>query len=178
LKAAGERLYLLGATRDELGCSHYLEVTGGSGGKAPEPARGAPSLYRKLHEAVKQGLVTAAHDLSEGGLAVALAEMAFSGERGAHVELARVTREGRCDDRSLLFSESNGRLLVSVPASFEASFERLLAGEPYARVGESTEEPRLRIHGSDGRVAIDEPLSILKGAWQRPLLALYEEPLP
>ncbi len=175
LKRPGEALYLLGATRDELGCSHYLEVVGGSGGAAPSPPLAAAALYRKLHGAMQGGLVSAAHDLSEGGLAVALAEMAFAGEVGAHVELARAPREGSCDDRSLLFSESNGRLLVSVPFRCEKAFERLLAGEACARVGETWAEPRLRIVGQDGSSLLDEPLSLLKQAWQSTLPALYEE---
>jgi phosphoribosylformylglycinamidine synthase len=176
LKAPGEHLYLVGTTRDELGCSHWLEVVGGTGGRAPAPAREAPGVYRKLHAAIKAGTVSAVHDLSEGGLAVALAEMAFSGEVGARIELEHVTREPGCDDRALLFSESCGRLLVSVPVGHESAFERLLAGTAFARIGETTDEPRLRVHGLGSEIAIDAPLAELKAGWQRPLVALYEEP--
>ena len=73
LKVAGDRIYLVGETRDELGGSYWLEIAGGHGGRAPAPPLEAPRLYRKLHAAVKAGLVRACHDLSEGGLAVALA---------------------------------------------------------------------------------------------------------
>jgi len=86
LKEAGNFLYLLGQTRDEMGGSHYHLVRGLSGGAVPRPdLERAPGLFAQLHAAIRQGLVRACHDLSEGGLAAALAEMAFAGGIGADV---------------------------------------------------------------------------------------------
>jgi phosphoribosylformylglycinamidine synthase len=175
VKAPGERLYLLGMTRAELGCSHWLEVAGGRGGIPACPVRDAPSRYRRLHAAIVGGLVSACHDLSEGGLAVSLAEMAFSGEHGVQVELARVPHQGDLLDRDLLFSESSGRLLVTVPARHEAAFEKIFAGQVFSRIGETTDGNRLRVFGRDGKPVLEEPLASLKSAWQRTLPALYDE---
>ena len=84
LKEPGNILYLLGATKDEMGGSHYHLVHGLDGGAVPRvDLEAAPRLFRQLHEAIARGLVRACHDLSEGGLAVAVAEMAFAGGVGA-----------------------------------------------------------------------------------------------
>src|SRR5262249_55817697 len=78
LKAPGNALYLVGATRDEMGGSHYHLVHGMTGGDVPRVDTAiAPRIFRALHAAITGGLVRACHDLSEGGLAVAAAEMAF-----------------------------------------------------------------------------------------------------
>jgi phosphoribosylformylglycinamidine synthase len=174
LKAPWEVLYLVGETRAELGCSHWLEVARGLGGVAPRPARETPALYRKLHEAMKEGLVSAAHDCSEGGLAVALAEMAFAGEVGARIELARIPRpRDVVDEAALLFSETAGRILVSVPPPKVARFEKLMAGPGVAPIGETIIERRLQAAGFRMTPVLDEPLDVLKETWRAPLFSLY-----
>src|SRR5438876_369518 len=75
LKEPGNALLLVGATRDELGGSHYYLVNGREGGTVPTVDLAlAPRLFARVHEAIRRGLVRSCHDLSEGGLAVALAE--------------------------------------------------------------------------------------------------------
>jgi phosphoribosylformylglycinamidine synthase len=175
LKAPGDVIYLVGETRAELGGSHWLEVTGGKGGRVPQPPRAAPSLYRKLHGAMRAGLVRAAHDLSEGGLAVALAETAFAGELGARVALEHVARsEDADDDSTMLFSESGGRLLVAVAPEDCEAFESHLSGEAFAPIGEAIADPLLHVTGRDGHVLLEEPLATLKDVWRAPLVELYE----
>src|SRR5690606_22523276 len=95
LKSPGNTLYLVGVTRDELGGSHFCLVSGLEGGTSPklDPAA-AKKLYQAIHSSIQQGLVRACHDLSEGGLAVAVAEMAFAGGCGATVRLADVPTDG------------------------------------------------------------------------------------
>ncbi|MEI7688520.1 MAG: AIR synthase-related protein, partial [Planctomycetota bacterium] len=86
LKEAGNALVLIGVTHPELGGSHYHLVTEQTGGEAPSVDLAfAPKVYAKVYEAIRAGLVRSCHDLSEGGLAVAVAEMAFAGEVGADV---------------------------------------------------------------------------------------------
>jgi phosphoribosylformylglycinamidine synthase len=167
LKAPGNRLYLVGTTRDELGGSHYLEVTGRSGGTAPKVDMShAPLLFRAMHAAIAGGLVRAAHDLSEGGLAVAVAEMAFAGDVGADLNLAPLHD---LTDEARLFSESATRWLVEVePAKVEA-FEAVLAGLPHCPVGTTVKEKRLRIAGGTGDWLVWATLAELKAAWQTPL---------
>src|SRR5262249_23046250 len=105
LKAPGNKLYLIGTTRDELGGSHFHKVAGGAGGNVPRvDVEAAPKLFRALHGAIAGGLVRSCHDLSEGGLAVALAEMAFAGGVGADA-----THKSELPDDVWLFSESPTR---------------------------------------------------------------------
>ena len=76
------------------------------------------------------------HDLSEGGLAVALAEMCFAGGLGADVSLAPLAVEGdHLDDATRLFSESNTRFLVEVPQAKRDEFLKICSGTPLAEIG-------------------------------------------
>src|SRR5262249_10722247 len=107
LKEPGNFLYLVGVTRNEMGGSHFNLVSGFEGGGPPQvDLNTAPRIFAALHNSIESGLVRACHDLSEGGLAVAIAEMAFAGEVGADV-----TQLGTIDevDEVLLFSESTTR---------------------------------------------------------------------
>jgi phosphoribosylformylglycinamidine synthase len=125
-------------------------------------------------------LVRACHDLSEGGLAVALAEMAFAGNCGARVRLSEVVSDVAPQQRTesfdivLLFSESNTRFLVEVPSARRAAFESALAGVPLAHIGEVTDTGRVQVAptpngGNEGQWLIDLPIGELKTAWQTTL---------
>jgi phosphoribosylformylglycinamidine synthase len=169
LKEPGNFLLLVGVTRKEMGGSHFHLVNGLEGGEPPRvDLELAPRIFRGLHEAMLRGLVRACHDLSEGGLAVAAAEMAFAGGVGADLTQVRAANEG-LPDEVLLFAESATRFLVEVKPGDEAAFKECLAGVPVARVGQTCKEPRLRIAGASGEWIIWAPLPDLKEAWQKPL---------
>jgi phosphoribosylformylglycinamidine synthase len=175
LKEPGDVVYLLGETKKEFGGSH-LHLTsppqppspgdslrsssgeGGWGGEAPTLPVYAPALYRALHKAMCAGLVRACHDLSEGGLAVAAAEMCIGGRLGLALTL------DTDDPATALFSESNGRLLAEVRASDCAAFEAHLAGLPFARLGLVTGGPRLSISTREQQL-LSIPISDLVAAW-------------
>ena len=125
LKEPGNLLYLIGATRDEMGGSHYHLVHGLTGGVVPQVdlAAGAAAVRAGARRRFAQGLVRACHDLSEGGLAVALAEMAFAGGVGADV--TGFAAPGLSDEAAL-FSESTTRFLVEVRPDRTAAFEACL----------------------------------------------------
>jgi phosphoribosylformylglycinamidine synthase II len=169
LKEPGDRLYLLGVTRPELGGSHYHLVCGLQGGEVPrvEPSQ-ALRLFQRLHQAISQGLVRACHDLSEGGLAVALAEMAFAGDIGAEITQLAAVASGE-SETVCLFSESPSRFLVEVAPESAPAFEQLLADLPCTFLGCTCAEPVLRIQRPAGGWLLDLPLTQLKEAWQRPL---------
>jgi len=169
LKEAGSAVYLVGTTRDELGGSHYLESYGRTGTRCPAvDLERAPALMRALVRALRAGGARACHDLSEGGLAVAAAEMAFAGGLGLELRLDAVPRDRGVPPRNdvLLFSESNTRFLIEVPAGGEAAFEAELAKLPAARIGSVTSDPRLRVRGLDGGSCIDESIEILRQTWR------------
>jgi phosphoribosylformylglycinamidine synthase subunit PurSL len=176
LKEPGNLLYIVGITRDELGGSHYAMVERLSGGEAPRvDAAGAKKTFSAVHRAIHAKVVRACHDLSEGGLAVAVAEMAFAGGLGARVRLHDVPlrSDGQDLDRStamLLFSESNTRFLCEVPAEKADAFEVLLHGTPHARIGEVLDNGRLEVIGNvSAEKLIDVEVASLKEAWRKPL---------
>ncbi len=165
-KEAGNLLYLVGATRNEMGGSHYLLVNGISGGDPPrvDPALGK-RIFAAVAGAIREGLVRACHDLSEGGLAVAAAEMAFAGGLGLRLEVPPALDR----DDLVLFSESPSRFLVEVRPGDRAAFEKAMAGVPCAGAGKVTADGRLVAVGRKGAVLIDEPVLELKEVWQKPL---------
>ena len=169
LKKAGNLLYLVGLTRDELGVSHLNLLTRVpvSSGEIPRvDMKLGKQLFKAMYKAISRETVRACHDLSEGGLAVAAAEMAFAGGFGARIELGRAPVPRTLPPHVVLFSESPSRFLVEVPPDRRQDFESLFAGLPHACVGEVSEEPVLRCSDSSGGLWIDEPLSALKEAWQ------------
>jgi phosphoribosylformylglycinamidine synthase II len=138
----GDAVILLGATRGELGGSAFwAEVLGFVGGQPPKVDLGAERrLQRLLAAAARARLLRSAHDLSEGGLAVAVAEAAIGGPYsarglGASLDLSRYA--GSLDDAALLFGEDGARVVVSCPPSAAADFLALGQehGVPAAQVG-------------------------------------------
>jgi phosphoribosylformylglycinamidine synthase subunit PurSL len=173
-KAAGNRVYLVGATLPELAGSLYLalEPAAPKGGRMPrvDLAR-APRLFAALHGALADGCAASCHDLSEGGLAVAAAEMALGGGLGLALELARmpVAEEPAGPawngDAWRLFSESCSRFLVEVPPARAADFERRFQGLPCAAIGEVRAQPALSVRGLDGRPVLELPVAEVRRAF-------------
>ncbi|MFO0968032.1 MAG: phosphoribosylformylglycinamidine synthase subunit PurL [Gemmataceae bacterium] len=165
LKAPGNQLLLIGTTRDEMGGSHYQMVTGESGGEVPRVDIDlAPRLFAKLHEAIKAGLVRSCHDLSEGGLAVALAEMAFAGMVGADVT---GLKDIGLPDHVALFSECPTRFVLEVTPDNLERFRSLWGALPLTALGKTVAEKRLRIAGANGEWIIWAGLDDLKESWQQ-----------
>lgn len=168
LKESGNAIYLIGETRDELGGSHFNKVNKRSGGIPPKPnLEQAPKLFRAVHWAISQGVIRSCHDCSEGGMAVALAEMAFAGGIGA--DITGLAEMGALSDAVKLFSESTTRFLVEVKPEMEADMRIRFAGLPFVKLGVTVADQRLRIAGSNGEWLIWTKLSELKEAWQKPL---------
>ncbi|MBA4106223.1 MAG: phosphoribosylformylglycinamidine synthase subunit PurL [Pirellula sp.] len=170
LKRAGNLLYLVGETKDELGGSHYAFVNNLDGGAVPtvDGVR-AKATFAAMHRAIREGLIAACHDLSEGGLAAAAAEMAFAGGLGVEVQLDAVpTAEGSLSTTARLFSESNTRFLCEVAPELAAVFEGQFAGLRVAKIGVVTEAKQVKIN-SGSETLIDAGAEQLKEAWQRPL---------
>ncbi|HMK35753.1 MAG TPA: AIR synthase-related protein [Desulfomonilaceae bacterium] len=166
-----DAVYVLGVTRDETGGSEYFASRGFVGNKVPRVAdpKQAIAMYRALHKAITSGLVASCHDLSDGGLGVALAESAFSGALGARISLANLMLDGVDRDDVALFSETPCRFLISVSPDKRAGFEAAMSGFPLAHVGEVTEEPKVKVMGLQGATVVDADIRELKKRWQAPL---------
>jgi phosphoribosylformylglycinamidine synthase len=174
LKEPGNLLLILGSTQAELGGSIWAEVSGlpaSSPPRAPD-AVAARRRYQALHAAIQAGLVRACHDLSDGGLAAAVAEMALAGNLGASIDLALVPFDGALNaDPILLFAETPGRLLLEIRpgdlAAIEAVFRRCDSVLP-VRVGSvSDARDPLVITGLGGRPVVRLSVAALKQAWLR-----------
>ncbi|MHC1679902.1 MAG: phosphoribosylformylglycinamidine synthase subunit PurL [Methanomassiliicoccales archaeon] len=115
LKKEGNLLYLVGETKEEFGGSAVYRRYGGKGGVVPEviPERLKTSMD-EMHAAMKKGLIRSCHDVSDGGIAVAVAEMCLGGNIGANVSTGY--------DRWYLFSESSTRWIVEIEPSKEKEF--------------------------------------------------------
>ena len=166
-KEPNNLLFLVGATKNEMGGSHYNLVTGFALGEVPRVDLAlAPRIFQTLHTSIQRGVIRACHDLSEGGLATSLAEMAFAGGLGADVtEL----RGGTLPDEATLFSESTTRFVIEVTPANAATVQELFAGLPLTPLGHTVKEPRLRIAGAKGEWVVWTNLTELKEAWQKPL---------
>ncbi|KPJ52750.1 MAG: phosphoribosylformylglycinamidine synthase [Planctomycetes bacterium DG_58] len=171
LKSPGNPVYVLGLTRNELGASQYYRLLSAVGNRVPKvDARVSKRTMNALARATARRLVRAAHDLSEGGLAVAAAEMAFAGGLGLALDLKKVPTDDELDQAdSVLFSESNSRFLVEVEKGSEADFEKLMKNVTFARIGEVTDTGRLVIKGPKRGTVIDEDVRELKAVWKAPL---------
>ena len=170
-KKSGDLVYIVGETRDELGGSHYYDLSGAIGNNVPKPdLKKAKVIFDTLAKATSAGLIRAMHDCSDGGLGVATAEMAFSGGLGMELFLAEVpykSKEKRND--YVLFSESNSRFIVEVEKVNQKKFEKLLKEIPFGLIGCISDKKQFKVHGLDSKVCIQTYIEDLKEAWQKPL---------
>lgn len=157
-KNDGDLIYLVGETKPEFGGSELQKLTYGRiFGKAPEIDLDVEDENQKsVLAAIRAGFVASAHDLAEGGLAVALAEgLMGSTELGAKVKV-----DG--DVTSALFSESQSRFLLSVKKENQAQFESLVNAQ---LIGETTNTSNLEIYAND-KLVLDQKVVDLEAAWK------------
>ena len=175
LKSPGNILFLVGVTKDEMGGSHYALVNGLTGGAVPHvDLEQAPKVFTTVHRAIQDGLLRSCHDLSEGGLAVAAAEMAFAGGLGVDIDLTPIAEAcGLTDPAVLLYSESTTRFLIEATPDAASKLEAGFAGLPLARIGTVTTSSRVQVtfagHQVTGNRVIDADCAELKLAWLKPL---------
>src|SRR3990170_2556786 len=162
-KKPGDAVYLVGDTFNELGGSEYYKLKGFVGNTVPK-VRGsqARKTFKKVTKAIDLGLVKACHDLSEGGLAGAAAEMALAGGFGIELDLGNVPRKGVDRDDFVLFSESNSRFLVEIPEKAKAEFEGLIKGSVCAEIGRVVKNSKLTISSLKGATTVEASLADLR----------------
>jgi phosphoribosylformylglycinamidine synthase len=128
----------------------------------------APKIARKIAEAIANGLVASCHDCSEGGLAVALAEMAFAGGLGIEADLRGLPKNKDCDRTDAqLFSESNSRYIVEVEPKNYNSFAKLMLNLPFGQIAKVTGAQTLIIRDQNGKKVVNAEINSLKQAWQK-----------
>ncbi|KMY68243.1 phosphoribosylformylglycinamidine synthase [Desulfocarbo indianensis] len=166
-KLAGDLLYVLGRTRDELGGGALYNLLGQVGRNVPETSLDdSLALCLATARALERGLLASVCVPSRGGLGLALARMALAGELGLEADLELLPAPAGLKPLARLFSESTGRLVVSVDPAKAGELETLLAGIPHARVGRVLKEKRLRVT-AQGRTVADLAISQLRKAFTK-----------
>jgi phosphoribosylformylglycinamidine synthase len=185
LKKSGNLLFLVGQTKAELGGSHLDLILDDAEQSRPTsiPAAAwsavprvdlsaAPRIFQAMHQVISEGCVAACHDLSEGGLGVAIVEMAFAGGKGVDLDIAAAARSAGLDDLTFLFSESATRFIVEIEPSrverFVAAFRNGGLTEPQ-QIGSVTASDRVRVVGTSKSHMIDSAIDELRRAWKSPL---------
>ncbi|MFH1586223.1 MAG: phosphoribosylformylglycinamidine synthase subunit PurL [Candidatus Diapherotrites archaeon] len=177
LKEEGNLIYVVGKTFNEMGSSHYALLNGIKEGAVPkvrfkEARKNFESLVKVIAVGEKndERIVRACHDCSEGGLGVAISEMAFAGMKSVEIDLGKVLKGEEIDsDAVLLFSESNSRLVVEVNAKKKEEFEELMKEREISEIGIVKSGNELVIKGLDGKEIVKENLNELKESWKKTL---------
>jgi phosphoribosylformylglycinamidine synthase len=168
-KMAGDLVYVIGLTRNELGGSEYYDHLGYVGLNVPRVRSGeSVALYPAISAAIAKGLVASVHGVYRGGLGVHLSMVAMGGGLGMHVDLRKVPAEAVGRNDTMLFSESAGRFIVTVDPRRKGEFEAGFSALPCACIGTVTAEPLLKVGGLQGEAAASISVSDLKAAWKKP----------
>ncbi len=164
LKETGNDIYLIGRCEPVFGGSHFSKVSLQAADEpVPQVNEVTPRVYKALHQAINSDLIRAVHDLSEGGLGIAAAEMCIGGRLGMKLESSIWD-----DPIRVLFGECTGTLLVEVRKKDKKEFLLLFEGLPLQQIGTVTKDQRLSVlmYGSS---VLDVPLSDLLTAWNTTL---------
>ncbi len=163
-------LYVLGRTGEEMGGSEYLRISGNinADNRLPQvfPER-ARRLYEKVYSSARQKIIESCHDCSDGGLAVALAEMCLGSNLGADIFTAEIPFSGEKRDDYVLFSETPSRFVAEVSLENREKFEQEFAGFDYGIIGCVSEKPGLRIYGLNSKIIADLSGEELDFYWRK-----------
>ncbi len=156
-KVAGDLVYVLGKTANELGGSEYYNLKGELGANVPKVnSAAAYKRYKTFYEAVKQEIFASATSVGLGGLAVGLQKSAIAGQLGLEIDLNKLLVYGNLNTTQLLFSETQSRIIVTIDPQHQTAFEELFHGQDFALVGKVIAEQELRFQTLEGaQVAID-----------------------
>ena len=170
IKKPENLLYIVGETFNELGGSEYYASKEFIGRNVPKVRTSiANNIFKAITKAIDSNLIEACHDISEGGLAVAAAEMAFAGGYGIELDLTKVPNKEISRNDFLLFSESNSRFLVEINKKAKDNFECIMKGTPHSEIGKITKKTELSIRGLNGELIINTPLENLQKKWKETL---------
>ncbi|MFH2021908.1 MAG: phosphoribosylamine--glycine ligase [Patescibacteria group bacterium] len=170
-KFADDLIYVLGETFDEVGGSEYLRLWGDRhqkeyvGNQVPQVDAGKNvKLYRALTRAIKQEIVASCMSLNQGGLGVALAKMALAGGLGIDVSLKDLPGKFSRSDYAL-FSESQGRVVVTIDPQHKLAFEKIMAGQKIAGLGKVIPESKLVIKDQSDKKIVKLDLEVAGQAY-------------
>lgn len=163
-KNPGDLIYQIGKTYNELGASEFYALFGELGANVPVVRpEAAKRIYTQFSKAHQMGLLNSAHDLSDGGLSVALAESCIGSGKGARIQIAN----SELSVEALLFSESHSRFVVSISKENKAAFENIM-GSDLLLLGEVSGETFLHCTMGE-QTLLHCSVEQMKKAWEREL---------
>jgi phosphoribosylformylglycinamidine synthase len=176
-KIPGDLIYIAGSTSDETGCSEYgalyAEITGNgnsAGLNVPSvDAEKFSALYRKIEYAIEHSLISSCISIERGGLGVAVAKSAIAGQAGFNLDLANMRNGRNLRDDILMYSESQGRLLLTVNPSLKTEFEKCMNGSEFYMLGEVRADNRIIINGKNGKIIIDTDIEAADSSYRETL---------
>lgn len=166
-KMEGDLVYILGETGDELAGSEYLTMSNGKGGAVPAVnAQENKKLYEAFYKAVQKDLIASSVSIGQGGLGIALAKKSIGGMLGLDISLQNLPGKISRDD-FVLYSESQGRILITIAPENKKAFESAIKGNIFQRIGKVTAEQIIRISGSNGKEIINLELVDAANAYRK-----------
>jgi len=171
-KFDGDLVYLLGNTHDELGGSEYFSMIGEQqrgkkyiGNTVPAVfALRNKKLYRALSNCIDNGIIASSQSVNRGGLGVALAKTAMGGYLGMKVSLKNIPKASR--DDFTLYSESQGRLVVTVNPKYEKMFEKIMGNNAYTKIGVVRKDNQFIVSGRDGKRVISTTIDDISKSYK------------
>ena len=159
-KEAGNLIYVIGETKDELGGSEYYKMLGEVGLNVPKTdARKNKQVYQRFEQA--REYIRSAKAVKMGGIGVSLMQMAGGGKIGVDISLENLLTDGSVTrDDQALFSESTGRFIVEVKEEYKDKVEEIM-GDNARCIGRYTEDTVFKVHGLDGNRLIEEDIYAL-----------------
>jgi phosphoribosylformylglycinamidine synthase len=168
-KNSGNKVFVLGITRNELGGSVFAKIKNIKGGVAPSVyPKESKVLMKKIYQAINKGFIEACHDCSEGGIAVAISEMAFACGKGVNINIDAVKVEGKTSLSipEILFSESNGRFIVEIKPENERAFIEILSLCAFSEVGYVSDQAKIVFESKKHKIKVQEKSEVLLNAWR------------
>ncbi|MDR1511208.1 MAG: phosphoribosylformylglycinamidine synthase subunit PurL [Endomicrobium sp.] len=176
-KKNGNKIFVLGITRNELGGSVFSKISNMKGGAVPNvfPSE-SKDIMKKIYSAISENLIEACHDCSEGGIAVAVSEMAFSANKGVKIDIDAVNIYSHLECESeggirimtpaeILFSESNGRFIVEIKPNNEEKFKKILGGAVFSEIGYVSDDKEVIFESKRSNVKIQQNSEFLLNSW-------------
>lgn len=168
-KEEGNLVIIVGKTYPEMAGSEYFAKYGLMGNIPPRVRMSmARRTFKAIEKAIRHNLLLSCHDVSDGGLACALAESSFAGNLGVDIDLNAVPQTSLFRDDFILFSESQSRFVVSIRKKDIDTFKKLFRSIPCGVLGKTTTSNRFKVKGIKGKTIIDLPVWQLLEAWQKP----------
>lgn len=166
-KNPGDIVYILGETHEELGGSEYFAVNNVINDSIPRvDAAKNRKLYLALYKAIQKNLVASSISISRGGIGVALARKAIGGMLGLTISLKHIPGKITKDDLAL-YSETQGRMLVTINPDNKEKFEKVMKGNLFVEIGKVTSEPVFRIKGLGEKTIIETKIEDLEKAYKK-----------